>query len=90
MDLDSKISQLWQYLNVKDHEKLIIQVFDPKRKEDVYIVVVKNNNLITHGVNKIVDMNFNHPFRLVKYVGPEGKHVIPSVEQLQKDEEMDY
>lgn len=91
MNIVFQISQLWHYLNIKDDEILIIPVYNPAIDADEYLVAEKKNKRIEFSkVDKMPELSLNKPFKLIQHLGEDGKHIIPSVDQMLKDSKIDY
>lgn len=91
MDNKTKIQQLWRHLQIQDDMRLIIQSFNYSKGCDEYFVAEKHGDkLIITVSNQISEVNMEKPFQLVKQIGLDGKHVIPSVRQIIRDKEIDY
>ncbi|MCM1140205.1 MAG: hypothetical protein NC453_16690 [Muribaculum sp.] len=91
MDIKTKIRKLWDYLKVQDDELLIVLSFNATTNSDDYIVAEMIDGQIEITVrNQMPDLFSGKPFQLIQQIGENGKHKIPSVEQLKSDELIDY
>lgn len=91
MNVKTKINQLWSYLKVQDDELLIVRSFNATKNSDEYIVAeMKEGEITITTSDKMPDLNQGIPFQLIQQRGENGKHKIPSVEQLKMDELLDY
>lgn len=90
MDTKTKIRKLWDYLKVQDDELLIVLSFNATTNSDDYIVAEMNGNEIEITINNQMPDIKGRPFQLIQQIGSRGKHKIPSVEQLKRDELIDY
>lgn len=82
-----KIEQLWRYLRIQD-EVLIIQVYNPDKHSDEYLIAEMANGELA--VTTSSELPLDRPFRMIQQRGQDGRHKIPSVEQLINDQEIDY
>lgn len=91
MTNNSKIKNLWRYLNIQDEEVLIVKMFNLSKNADDYIIARKVNDKIavlrTDDFWKYVK---DRDFRLIQYRNYEQKFDIPSPERLEHDKEIDY
>lgn len=91
MNTKSKIHRLWDYLKVQDNELLIVRSFNATLNSDEYIMAQKiDNEIEITTTNSMPTFNPGVPFQLIQHFGSDGKHKIPSVEQLKRDELIDY
>lgn len=91
MDNENKIIKLWHCLNIQDDELLIVQYYNQSIDADEYAVATKNNEKIEiKTLNIFPELSVKQPFHLFQHIGSNGKHIIPSVEQLERDKDMDY
>lgn len=91
MDQKTKIQQLWRYLKVQDDETLIVQSYDHAKGSDEFIVAKMTGNELTVSVeSRIPDLSADKPFRLIQQLDSSGRHIIPSVRQMKRDEQIDY
>lgn len=91
MDNEIKIRQLWRYLKIEDDEILIIQFYNQSTKAEEYAIAAKSNGEIEIRYEKdIPELSLNKPFHLFQHIGTEGKHIIPSVKELEEEKDMDY
>lgn len=91
MDTKSKIHQLWDYLKVQDNEFLIVRAFNVTLNSDEYIVATKTGNELEITTTKSMPtFTTGTSFQLIQQLGSDGRYKIPSVEQLQRDELIDY
>lgn len=91
MDATFKIQQLWQYLKIQDDEILIVQSYNQTNGYDEFIVTENvNGKLKTHIINSLQISNINKSFRLIQQLDSSGKHIIPNVDQIKRDERADY
>lgn len=91
MNVQTKIQQLWDYLQVRDDELLIIRSFNATKNANEYIIakLLKHKIKITRS-DIMPDLELNQSFQLIQQIGQDGKYKIPSVEQLKQDELLDY
>ena len=91
MDATFKIQQLWQYLKIQDDEVLIVQFYNHANGYDEFFVTENvNGKLKTHIIDSLQISNINKPFRLIQQLDSSGKHMIPDVDQIKRDERADY
>lgn len=91
MNIKTKIHLLWDYLKVQDDELLIVRSFNATKDADEYIVAkMMNGKLEINTEDKMPDLSQGIPFQLIQQRGEDGKHKIPSVEQIKQDELLDY
>lgn len=91
MNTKSKIHQLWNYLKIQDEELLIVRSYNTAMESDEYIVAkMVDKKLEVTTANTMPTFNPGTSFQLIQQIGADGKHKVPSVEQLQKDELIDY
>lgn len=91
MNDELKLQKLWNYLEVQADESLIVQSYNRNKGSDEFFVVeLVNNQLKIITVENQSELDFNKPFRLVQQRGSDGRHIIPSVEQIIRDEIIDY
>lgn len=91
MNENSKIQQLWKYLKIQDNEALIIQLYNPNKDVDEFLVVEKIcGKLETHTICDLKMIPSDESFKLVQQRDSSGKHVIPSVKRIKRDEFIDY
>lgn len=91
MNIVFQIRQLWRYLKIKDNEILIIPLFNQTTETDQFIVAEKKNERIEISIaDKMPELSLDKPFKIIQHIGADGKHVIPSVEQMKRDEKRDY
>lgn len=91
MNVALKIKQLWRYLKIQDDEILIVQSYNHASGTDEFFVTEKvGMELKTNVVSNIQLLHLNKPFRLIQQLDSSGKHTIPLVEQLKRDEIADY
>lgn len=91
MDTKTKIHKLWDYLKVQDDELLIVRSFNVTENSNEYIVAEK------HGTELEITTTSTMPkiqpgmsFHMIQQLGSDGKHKIPTVEQIKNDELLDY
>lgn len=91
MNTKIKIQQLWDYLKVQDEELLIVRSFNATKGSDEYIVARKiGNELEITTTDTMPVINPNMAFQIIQQIGADGRHKIPSVEQIKRDEMLDY
>lgn len=91
MDTTFKIQQLWQYLKIQDDEVLIVQFYNHTNGYDEFLVTENvDGKLKTRIINSWQIPNINKPFRLIQQLDSFGKHTIPDVDQIKRDERADY
>lgn len=91
MDIKSKILKLWDYLKVQDNEFLIVRSFNTDTNSDVYIVAkMIGNELEITTTNTMPTINPGISFQLIQQLGADRKYKVPSVDQIQRDELIDY
>jgi hypothetical protein len=86
-----KIQKLWDYLKIQDDELLIIPIYNPYKDTDECIVA----QMVNHQLESIIsdtmpDLNGDIAFQIIKQRNANGKHYIPSVDQLIRDKLEDY
>lgn len=91
MNIKLKIHRLWDYLKVQDDELLIIRSFNAAKNSDEYIVArMTDNELEISATDTMPDIKPGMAFQMIQQIGVDGKHKIPSVEQIKRDELLDY
>lgn len=91
MNQKTKIQQLWRYLKVQDDEILIVQSYNHAKNSDEFIVAeMFGDKLIVNVENRMPDLSVDKPFRLIQQLDSSGRHMIPLVEQMKRDEQIDY
>lgn len=91
MDATFQIQQLWQYLKIQDNEILIIQFYNHTNGYDEFLVTEDvGGSLKTHTIDSLQISHINKPFRLIQQLDSSGKHIIPDVNQIKRDERADY
>lgn len=91
MNIMFQIRQLWRYLKIQDDEILIIPFYNPATQNDQYIVAEKKNaRLEILTLNNMPELSSNKAFKIIQHIGSDGKHIIPSVKQMKRDEKKDY
>lgn len=91
MDATFKIQQLWQYLKIQDDEVLIVQFYNHTNGYDEFLVTENvDGKLKTHVIDSLQISNINKSFRLIQQLDLSGKHKIPDVDQIKRDERADY
>lgn len=91
MNIKIKIQQLWDYLKVQDEELLIVRSFNATKNSDEYIVARKTGNELEITTTDIMpEIKPNMAFQMIQQIGADGRHKIPSVEQIKRDEMLDY
>lgn len=91
MNVKSKIHKLWDYLKVQDDELLIVRSFNASKHSDEYIVAkMIGNELEITTTNEMPHLQPGIAFQLIQQIGSDGRHKIPSVEQLKQDRILDY
>lgn len=91
MNTNLKIQQLWRYLRIRDNEVLIVQVYNPQKGVDEYLVTEKHGNeLTTACMDEFLEYVKDKPFRLIQQLDEECHHEIPSVTQMEHDRLIDY
>lgn len=91
MNQKIKIQQLWRYLKVQDDETLIVETYNHAKGADEYIVAKMAGNGLSVDVQDCMpELSADRPFRLVRQLDSSGKHTMPSVEQMKRDEQIDY
>lgn len=91
MNIQTKIHRLWDYLKVQDDELLIIRSFNAAKNSDEYIVArMTGNELEISATDTMPDIKPGTGFQMIQQIGADGKHKIPSVEQIKRDELLDY
>lgn len=89
MNTNDNIHKLWEYLNIRDNEIMIVRTHNGDREE--YLTIRKTDG----GLCATASDTFPEPgegteFTFVQYLGSDGKHHIPSVDELIREEEDDY
>lgn len=91
MNTKIKIQQLWDYLKVQDEELLIVRSFNATKNSDEYILARKTGNeLEITTTDTMPEIKPNMAFQMIQQIGADGRHKIPSVEQIKRDEMLDY
>lgn len=91
MDPKIKIQQLWRYLKVQDDETLIVKSYNHAKGSDEFIMAKMTANGLNINVeNRMPELPADKPFRLIQQLDSSGKHMIPLVEQMKRDEQIDY
>lgn len=91
MNTKTKIHQLWDYLKLQDDELLIVRSFNAAKDSDEYIVAKKNDNeLEITTTDAVPQIHPGTAFQMIQQIGSDGKHKIPTVEQIKRDELLDY
>lgn len=91
METALKIQQLWRYLKIQDDEILIVQLYNQIKGSDEFLITeIVDKRLVTRTINSLQMLTTTKPFRLVQQLDYSGKHIIPLVEQLKRDEFVDY
>ena len=86
-----KIERLWHYLQIQD-ELLIIQV---QNNEDIgkYLIVEMTNGKLqinTANENEVHNIIMENNVRIIRQRDENGNYIIPDVEQIIRDKNMDY
>lgn len=91
MNTKTKIHELWDYLKIQDDEILIVRSYNATKETDEFIVAQMNDNeveiIISDTMPKLIP---GTSFQLIQQLDSDGKHKIPSVEQIKRDELLDY
>lgn len=91
MNTRTKIRQLWGYLKIQDDELLIVRSFNATKKSDEYIVAEKvDNELKITATDTMPEIHPGIAFQMIQQIGSDGKYKIPTVEQIKRDELLDY
>lgn len=91
MNATFKIQKLWQYLKIQDDEVLIVQFYNQTNGCDEFLVTENaDGKLKTHIIDSLQIPNINKPFRLIQQLDSSGKHIIPDVDRIKRDERADY
>lgn len=91
MTNNSKIKNLWRYLNIQDEEVLIVKMFNLSKNADDYIIARKvNGRIVVLRTDDFWKCVKDRDFRLIQYRNYEQKFDIPSPERLEHDKEIDY
>lgn len=91
MDIKIKIHQLWDYLKVQDDEILIVRSFNTTKDSDEYIVAKRTDNGLEITISDAMpEIKPGVAFQMIQQRGKDGKHKIPSVNQLRQNELLDY
>ncbi len=91
MNIKSKIHKLWDYLKVQDDELLIVRSFNATKNSDEYIVAKKRDTeLEITTTDTMPKIQPGMAFQMIQQLGSDGKHEIPTVEQIKRDELLDY
>lgn len=91
METKLKIQALWNYLEVQDNELLIVSVYNQNTGKDLFIVAeAKETELSITTKDNITDAISDRPFQWIQQRDSDGKYIIPSVEQLIEDKNLDY
>ena len=92
MDEKLKIERLWHYLQIQD-ELLIIQVQNSSEGTNEYLIVEMTNGELqinTANNDDVQSLFMKKNLRIISQRDETGKYIIPDVEQIILDEEMDY
>lgn len=92
MNEKSKIERLWHYLQIQD-ELLVIQVQNTFGDTDEYLIVENINNELqinTANNDDVQDLFMKKNLRIIRQRDETGKYIIPDVEQIIHDKEVDY
>ena len=86
-----KIERLWHYLQIQD-ELLIIQV---QNNEDIgkYLIVEMTNGKLqinTANENEVHNIIMENNVRIIRQRDENSNYIIPDVEQIIRDKNMDY
>lgn len=86
-----KIERLWHYLQIQD-ELLIIQV---QNNEDIgkYLIVEMTNGKLqinTANENEVHNIIMENNVRIIRQRDENGNYIIPDVEHIIRDKNMDY
>lgn len=85
-----KIQKLWCYLKIQD-EILVIQAYSRAKGKDEYLVATMGENgLAIRRANSLSEIPKDKPFRMIQQIGENGKHEIPSVNEIISDNLNDY
>lgn len=91
MNTRTKIRQLWGYLKIQDDELLIVRSFNATKKSDEYIVAkMVNNELKITTTDTMSEIHSGVAFQMIQQIGSDGKYKIPTVDQIKRDELLDY
>lgn len=90
MNENLKIKKLWHYLQIQD-ELLIIQVHNSSIGKDEYLIVemVDDEPQISK-VDDIQCIYTKNNLRIIRQRDESGNYIIPDVEQIIHDKNMDY
>ena len=58
--------------------------------DEFFVTENVNGKLKTHIIDSLQMSNINKPFRLIQQLDSSGKHIIPDVDQIKRDERADY
>lgn len=91
MNKKTKIKQLWEYLKIPRDGLLAVRAFCATKRHDVYYIAERKCGKMSVTVyDELSDIDTSRKFYLVSQIGSSGKHIIPSVRQLRRDECSDY
>lgn len=91
MNKTENIRQLWEYLKLKADETLIIPIYNKEIQKDNYLIAKMLNGAIhVETADEMPELSLLNSFHLVKHIGENGNHELPSVEQMERDKDMDY
>lgn len=91
MNEELKLQQLWNHLEVQDDERLIVQSYSREKGSDEFYVVESTDGGLKIGTAaSLMQVDMGKPFRLIRQLGSDGRHTIPSVRQMKRDELLDY
>lgn len=89
--MNTKIKQIWQYLEVQDDEILIVRSYNKKERKDEFLIAEATQDGLKITVSSnMPEPRLNRPFKMIQQRDSSGKYVIPSVEQLIRDKISDY
>lgn len=91
METKSKIQKLWKYFGVQDNEILIVRSYNESKDKDEYIIAETNNGEFVITISDTFpQLMANQPFQIIQQRDSNGRFAIPSVEQIQQDETLDF
>lgn len=90
METVSEIKQLWKYLEIQDDESLVVRVHNSGTDLDEFVVTQSTSNGLQSCVINDIEELGNCHFYLVQQRDSRGNFVIPSVQQMILDKNLDY
>lgn len=89
--MKTKLQDLWRYLKIRDDETLIVASHNHQTKTDEYIIAeLVGGELRITITTSLPIITGDKPMQIITQRGSDGKFEIPSVEQLERDQQLDY